>query len=173
MTMRSKFTKPSSQIYYYEVQWDPLSLSWSDFRGKVLGPTNPADAPADSLRGQIYAKWKDLGLPSQPNVSDNGMHGSASPFEGLAERNNWLGLSFQADAYFKCLMEAGLTESVIKAWSVDPQVIIGEGKQGSIFDQLEDLDSKACLDKMVEIGRLNQSPLKNSAFVFIKPCVEL
>ena len=62
MAMRSKFTKPSCEIHYYSVEWDPSKLSWQDFRGLVLGPTDPADAPADSLRGQIYAKWEELGI---------------------------------------------------------------------------------------------------------------
>merc|ERR1719188_2637141 len=91
MAMRSKFTQPGTEIYYYSVQWDSTALSWADFRGKVLGPTDPAEAPAESLRGQILAKWKDLGLASEPNVGDNGLRASASPFEGLAERMNRLG----------------------------------------------------------------------------------
>merc|ERR1712048_352156 len=90
MAMRSKFTKPGTQIYYYSVEWDPKSLSWEDFHGKVLGPTDPAEAPKDSLRGEVLAKWKELGLESEPNVGDNGVHASASPFEAFAERNNWL-----------------------------------------------------------------------------------
>ncbi|CAE7455560.1 unnamed protein product, partial [Symbiodinium pilosum] len=58
MAMRSKFTVPSAEIYYFSVEWDANALSWADFRGKVLGPTDPAEAPVDSLRGQILAKWE-------------------------------------------------------------------------------------------------------------------
>ena len=36
-------------------------MSWADFRGKLLGPTDPAAAPAGSLREQVYSKWEDLG----------------------------------------------------------------------------------------------------------------
>merc|ERR1711959_656672 len=57
MSMRAKFTRPGTEIYYYVAEWDSKTLSWGDFRGKVLGPTDPADAPADSLRGQIFAGW--------------------------------------------------------------------------------------------------------------------
>ena len=39
MSMRSKFTKPGTHIYYYSVEWDAATLSWADFRGKGLGPT--------------------------------------------------------------------------------------------------------------------------------------
>merc|ERR1711959_54951 len=111
----------------------------------------PAEAPADSLRGKILSKWRELGLEAEPNVGDNGMHASASPFEAFAERNNWLSMSIKDDQFGKQLLGAGLEESLIKAWSVDPQVTIAPSKQGSIFDQLEDLDSKECLGKVKEL----------------------
>jgi len=62
MSMRSKFVEPGASVYYYVVEWDAAKLPWADFRGKVLGPTDPASAPADSLRGMILAKWKELDL---------------------------------------------------------------------------------------------------------------
>merc|ERR1712050_446316 len=108
----------------------------------------------ESLRGQILAQWKELGLAAEPNVGDNGMHASASPFEAFAERNNWLGVAVRDDPFGRQLLDSGLTRSLITAWSVDPQVCIAEEKQGSIFDQLEDLDSNACLDRIVEISKL-------------------
>uniref|UniRef100_A0A7S0ANU9 Nucleoside-diphosphate kinase n=1 Tax=Pyrodinium bahamense TaxID=73915 RepID=A0A7S0ANU9_9DINO len=155
MSMRAKFTKPGTEIYYYVVEWDPKALPWGDFRGKVLGPTDPAEAPADSLRGQILAKWKELGLSNAPNVGDNGMHASASPFEAFAERCNWLSVNMKDDPFGEQMLAAGLPESLIKDWSVDPQVKIEEGKKGSIFDALEDLDSKECLEKIMQLSKLN------------------
>jgi len=148
MTMRSAFTAPGKSIHYYTVEWDPAKLSWEDFRGKVLGPTDPKEAPADSLRGEILAKWRELGLGGEPNVGDNGVHASASPFEGVAERLNWLGKRCTQDSYCKALLNAGIKENNINAWSVDPQVKIDPaGKKGSLFDALEDLDAQACIDK--------------------------
>jgi hypothetical protein len=155
MSMRSKFTQPGTEIYYYTVEWDPTALSWADFRGKVLGPTDPNDAPADSLRGQMLARWKELGLSSEPNVGDNGMHASASPFEALAERTNWLQASIGSDQFGKQMLLTDMTEALIKAWSVDPQVVIAPATHGSIFDQLEDLDSTECLLKLAEVSKLN------------------
>jgi len=84
MSMRSKFVEPGASVYYYVVEWDAGKLPWADFRGKVLGPTDPATAPADSLRGMILAMWKELDLKSEPNTGDNGVHASASPFEALS-----------------------------------------------------------------------------------------
>jgi len=158
MAMRSKFTKPESEIYYYNVEWDASACSWADFRGKVLGPTDPSAAPEDSLRGIIFKDWEALGLKKCPNTGDNGMHASASPFEGLAERKNWLEKPLADDIFGKQLIAGGMTEAMIGDWAVDAQVVIkveGEDKsKGSIFDQLEDIDSADCLAKMLDLVKL-------------------
>jgi len=157
MTMRGKFTTPGTSITYFVVEFDDQTLAWADFRGKVLGPTDPAAAPSDSLRGLCFSTWKDLGLESEPNTGDNAVHASASPFEGLAERTNWLASKFEVedtngkqDPFAKLMVAKGITPEMIKAWSVDPQVVLvkGEPKTGSLFDQVEDMDCDACLDKL-------------------------
>lgn len=157
MEMRNAFTAPGKKIHYYSVEWDEATLSWSDFRGKVLGPTDPKDAPKDSLRGQVLADWQKLGLSSEPNVGDNAVHASASPFEAMAERMNWLGATCPKDAFCTSLKESGLTEEVIKSWSVDPQVQIGDGKKKSLFDSLEDMDAGACVAEATKLNALNQA----------------
>ena len=148
MAMRSKFVEPGTSIHYYVVDFSPEKLHWSDFRGKVLGPTDPKDAPADSIRGKILSDWKTLGLEYSPNVGDNGVHASASPFEALAEKMNWLKVAPTADAFGTKLIGAGVSEATIKEWSVDPQV---KGK--SLFDQLEDTDASLCIAKAVELSK--------------------
>jgi hypothetical protein len=155
MTMRSKFVEPGTSIHCYEVQWSPSKLSWDAFRNKVLGPTDPADGPVGSLRKAILEQWKELGLTSEPNKGDNGVHASASPFEGLAEKGNWLGKTASKDPFGAALMKAGLSAATIKEWSVDPRVTMTDGSKGSIFDALEDLDAGACLAKMVELNGLS------------------
>jgi hypothetical protein len=50
------------------------------------------------------------------------VHASASPFEALAERCNWLGADFATDPYGAELVAAGVPVETLKAWSVDPQV---------------------------------------------------
>lgn len=148
MSMRSKFVAPGTSIHYYVVDFDPEQLSWADFRGKVLGPTDPTTAPADSLRGIVLSKWQELGLKYPPTTGENGVHASASPFEGLAERMNWLKVNVETDPFGSAMVAAGVSLSTIKDWSVDPQV---KGK--SIFDQLEDLDAQDCLVKAVELSK--------------------
>jgi len=139
------------------VEFDPAVLKWADFRGNVLGPTDPAKAPPTSLRGTLHTDWEKLGLKAAPNTGDNGVHASASPFEGFAERTNWLSTKYADDAFGKQLLAAGLSEETLKAWSVDPQVILdAEGKKGSLFDQLEDMDLDDCLAKIKALAALQK-----------------
>jgi len=170
MAMREKYTKPGESIHYYLVEWDPAKLSWEDFRGKVLGATDPATAADCSLRKAIFTDWKSLGLKSEPNVGDNGVHASASPFEALAERLNWMGATLEGDAFGKAMLESGIKKETIMLWTKDPQVAF-EGKKASLFDLLEDLDYDECLAKAQAIaGVSGKRPAgKMQAFVFLKP----
>lgn len=117
----------------------------------------------------ILKDWASLGLTAEPTTGNNCVHASASPFEGLAERMNWLKVSPEQVSYLygrycpeilklirlavdqqdpfgaKALL-AGIPVQAIKDWSVDPQV---KGK--SIFDQLEDTDAKECVEKMTDL----------------------
>ena len=82
-------------------------------------------------------------------MGDNGVHASASPFEGLAEKMNWLKLDPADDTFAKALLDAGVSMDMLKAWTVDPQVVLpgGDGKKGSLFDQLEDMDFTPAVEK--------------------------
>ena len=75
------------------------------------------------------------------------MHASASPFEGLAERTNWLKGSIADDPFGKALLDGGRAggdhQEVVERSA--GQVRRGDGQgdgqaKGSIFDALEDLD---------------------------------
>merc|ERR1711935_104204 len=155
MSMRSKFTAPGLSIYYYTVEWEQSALSWEDFRGQVLGPTDPAEAPEGALRGVIAKDWEAFGLTAPCNVGDNAVHASASPFEAMAERNNWLQVPLGEDDFGKAMLAAGISEDWITAGCVDPQVSLdAEGKKGSLFDSVEDTQADACLAKLTELSKL-------------------
>ena len=94
-------------------------------------------------------------MESPPNKGDNGVHASASPFEGLAEKNNWLGTSIQKDDFGKALLKAGLSKQTIQNWSKDPRVELPGGGSGSVFDALEDMDVTECLKELVELNKAN------------------
>ena len=170
MAMREKYTKPGESIYYYLVEWEPNKLSWEEFRHKVLGATDPSTAEGGSLRRAIFTNWQALGLKSEPNVGDNGVHASASPFEALAERLNWMGATLEGDAFGKAMLDSGIPKDTIMSWTKDPQVPF-DSKKASLFDLLEDLDYDECLAKAQAIaGVTGKRPSgKMQAYVFIKP----
>jgi hypothetical protein len=156
MDMRSKFVGDDKEIRCFVVEWDPEELSWSSFRQNVLGPTDPAEAPPQSIRRMILDQYQSLHLKSEPNQSDNGVHASASAFEGLAEKMNWLHLDPENDTFGKLLLDSGLTKSKIIEWTKDPQVRTSESSYGSIFDDLEEMDAPACLQRMIVLDQLNR-----------------
>lgn len=170
--MRAKYTSPGSSIYYYSVEWDASELSWEDFRAKVLGATDPEQAASGSMRKEILQRWEALGLPSKPNVGDNGVHGSASPLEGLAERLNWLDETLEVDPTGHALLEAGVKLDTLKAWTKDAQVDV-DGTMTSVFDAFEDLSIGPALKLAQKLGGdpFEEPPnfSKNQAFIFIKP----
>jgi len=156
MSMRSQYTVPGTKLHYFSVAWDEKKYSWADFRGKLLGPTDPSAAPADSLRGKVFQSWKAHDLKSEPNTGDNVVHASASPFEGLCERMNWLEAPVGQDPFGKALLARGIPEATIKAWTTDPQVTLDDsGKKGSPWDAMEDMDAAACGDKALALSKLN------------------
>lgn len=143
------------------MEFDASRLTWADFRAKVIGPTDPSAAPPRSIRGQLFDQWHDLDLSERPNASDNGLHVSASPFEGLAERLNWMGLDPSTDPFYRQLLYVGISKDAIQSWTKDPLVILpekgaGGSMRGSIYDQLEDMDFAETIKKCKAIYAANK-----------------
>ena len=66
-----------------------------------------------------------------------------------------MSLDLESDLLGKALMDAGISKSRIKEWSLDPQVKLSESSTGSLFDVLEDLDIDECIQKLIELNSLN------------------
>lgn len=157
--MREQFTKRSIKIKFYVVEWTSSSLSWSDFRNLILGSTNPSKAVKGSLRRDIHDNWRKLNLKEKPSTGKNCVHGSASPFESLGERLNWLQKEenlIQTDELYQILIKNGLKIKDIKKYLEDPTVTYNN-KSASFFDLVEDLDSDECFEKIIEIHQQQQN----------------
>ena len=121
MSMRSKFVAEGVSIYYYLVNWESSACVWEDFRHDAMPQ-------------------------SKPDTGDNGVHASASPFEALTERVNWLGYRADRDPLGQAHAEDWRFTMSHQEWSDDPQVTFDVLPMTKfIFDTLQDMDSNSCL----------------------------
>jgi len=150
MGMRAMFTKPGRSITYFAVKWDAANLSWERFRENFIGSTDPAKAEPGSIRGDSFLRWKELGLANQPSTGENAVHASASSLEALVERMNWLDLDLDEDPFGRALLSKKVSTQAVKEWAQDPVVCRG-GERRSLFDLVENLDHKECLECLVEL----------------------
>lgn len=128
------------------VEWEPNFLSWEEFRSEVLGSRDGNLPSENSLRALLAEKWEELGLAEAPfqessaeghpqieaevegvyGVFPKGrdtdpIHGSASPFESLAERVNWLMQKPSNDNFGRAVQQI-LDGRMLSEWLRDAQV---------------------------------------------------
>eukprot|EP00510_Aplanochytrium_minuta_P008119 CAMPEP_0184037648 /NCGR_PEP_ID=MMETSP0955-20130417/41201_1 /TAXON_ID=627963 /ORGANISM="Aplanochytrium sp, Strain PBS07" /LENGTH=353 /DNA_ID=CAMNT_0026325865 /DNA_START=135 /DNA_END=1196 /DNA_ORIENTATION=+ len=89
LAMRNRFVNSSAEVHFFLVEFDEKKVPWEVFRRDIVGTTDPAKAVDGSLRNLIYKGWKDLGLGSEPDYGNNGVHASAGPLEAFRERLLW------------------------------------------------------------------------------------
>lgn len=61
------------------------------------------------------------------------------------------------DVFGSKLISAGIPLLVLEGWLLDPQVSLGNGTIGSIFDALEDLDAQQCIDKCLVLYEVHEA----------------
>ena len=159
-SMREKFTSEQHApdgVRYYVVQWPEESCSWSRFRNELVGATKISAASPNSLRGKIFASWKQLGMKESPAGANNGVHASMSAIESLYERMLWLGAEMSSDPFAKKAFRMGLPSSVLREVCNDEATLEIDGEKVAVFDALELLGSTACIDKLLKSVRPPES----------------
>lgn len=142
--MRELFTTPGGTILWYIVEFEPEPLPWRKFRGEVIGATDPSKAVDGSLRQILYQRWTELGHPYQPTMTENGIHASAGPLEGLRERVVWAGAKVDEDPFAQALLSAGISCSRLDSLLENPVVTLA-GETDPVFDLTEDMDSEPAM----------------------------
>jgi nucleoside diphosphate kinase len=146
--MRERFTAPGLTIRWYDASFDPAELSWKDFRGKVIGATDPSKAVEGSLRNVLLNRYSELGLEEEPTVTNNGIHASAGPIEGMRERMVWIGADPYQTKLAKALQEAGFSRDTIDGWLENTHAELQDGKREPVFDLTEDMDADEAVRKL-------------------------
>lgn len=156
MAMRDAYTRPGKSVQWYVAEWNAADISWREFRENVLGATHPEDAKPSSLRGYFRDNWRSLRLGGPLHVGENAVHASASAFEAMVERVNWLGISFEDDPFGRELISRHVSAATLKSWSTDP-VVSYHGREASLFDLFENLGCLESLKLATELLQARQS----------------
>jgi nucleoside diphosphate kinase len=149
-SIREIFTAPAAVLKIMVVEFDADRLPWKTFRGNVIGTTNPAAADPNSIRGGLFARQQETGLPV--SYRENVIHASASPFEALTEKQLWLpSFPLEGDPLWSLLKPAGIRLEQISRWRDENPVVTIDGKTGPLVESLEDLDTDVLAARLLEL----------------------
>lgn len=140
-SIREVFTNPDARLLTFVVEFDSKDLPWYEFRHRVIGVTNPADAEPNSIRGYMHSNGlEEFGM--EVNCGDNVIHASASPFEALVEKTIWIdGFDSETDPLHNTLAAKGISdEKVVELFNENPFVEY-DGEYNHLIDVLEDKDT--------------------------------
>ena len=148
MAMRGAYTEPGKKIYWFTLDFPEDKLSWADFRGKVLGATNPRrrggglGAPPDP-RGLAGPRPRRAPRHRRQRRARVGLAVRGSRRAAQLARRDGRGRHVRRGAASPPGVAQG---DAVVDWTTDP-VVAG----GSLFDALEDLDRTECLKKAVTL----------------------
>lgn len=145
--MKARFTAPGLTIRWFDAEFDPDNCSWKAFRQELIGATKPDQAKSGSLRAELLAKYRELGMQDTPSMTNNGVHASAGPIEGLRERMVWLGVDPAASAFGRELLSRGISASELGRLLENAPARFGDA-QGPVFDITEDTDARDVTGKI-------------------------
>ena len=89
-TMRNSYHAKKAVVNYMILEWDSSALTWADFRGEVVGDSDPAKALPGSIRHSIFMDWGEVRLAWEAYPLYNCVWASSSAFEALRARLIWM-----------------------------------------------------------------------------------
>lgn len=140
------FTEPTHRIALFLLH---SNTPWKQLRDEMVGNTFPEKALPSSMRGAFYAEPARYGL-EKVEISCNGVHLSAGPFEALFEVQNFFGRALDFDLLqtppllFQRMLAAGLSAEQARAALANPRLMLSD-RTTDLFTATEDLDSRAAL----------------------------
>lgn len=142
-SMEANFYSEQTAITYFVVEFDPVQVSWKEFRKTVLGSTNASNAVPESFRGQLYAEY-----PVEFPGRDNFAHGSAGPFEGFVERAiHEADFEMPSNPVGRYLAERGVTLESFAAWKAAQSITA----LGELFDATEEKNTDDVLPMLDQV----------------------
>lgn len=137
------FTHPDHRIALFLVH---ANTAWKVLRGDMVGNTYPEKAAPTSMRGAIYGDPAHYGL-ARVDISTNGVHLSAGPYEGVFEILNFFGSIAEQPLPLLVhrLVEKGLPAEIAIKTAANPPVV-SNGKATDLFSATEDFDTAPAVE---------------------------
>lgn len=140
------FTHPDHRTTLFLVH---SNTAWKALRNDMVGNTYPEKAGPDSIRGSLFADPARFGL-AKVDISVNGVHLSAGPYEGVFEVINFFSSLYPEAGrplplLVKRLVAAGLPASEAFKVKDNPPLTVGE-KATDLFSATEEIDTPTAID---------------------------
>jgi len=141
--MEENFYHPATEITYFVVEFDPVQVSWKQFRKEILGSTDASKADPNSFRGRLFTQY-----PVEFPGRDNFVHGSAGPVEGVMERMiHEPDFELETNPVGRVLAGRGISLEAFKSWKAAQSI----SQLGELFDETEEKDSADVLAMLKSI----------------------
>eukprot|EP00672_Neobodo_designis_P015739 CAMPEP_0174832030 /NCGR_PEP_ID=MMETSP1114-20130205/3448_1 /TAXON_ID=312471 /ORGANISM="Neobodo designis, Strain CCAP 1951/1" /LENGTH=335 /DNA_ID=CAMNT_0016065881 /DNA_START=38 /DNA_END=1041 /DNA_ORIENTATION=+ len=171
---RSLYVAPGAKVRWWTVSWREGDLSWRSFRADVIGATDPRVAAAGSIRRAILDDWEGLGLAKAPDMAQNGVHASAGPLEGVAERRIWANARADAPADDPVVTRWTEGESAVLTKAALEKALGNPTIDGiPLFDLLEDLQTSDAKDKLRQLASSTRLAVVTTLHQLFFPAVQL
>lgn len=148
-----KYTAKGKSIIVFEGR---SHTPWRVLRQQLLGATDPNRAAEGSIRRSLLQQQRDLGL-AEVNMSNNGLHLSAGPLEGMVELQTFFSdfeegmqLDLQKTCFGQLVLSKAHHEQLLSKLAANPLLKIS-GRPASAFDLTEEMDSEAAARKLVDV----------------------
>jgi hypothetical protein len=154
--MVSSWKDKDAKVLFYLVTWKEEDLSWADFRGKIIGSTDPEKADPKSIRGVLLKEFEStFHLTVKPTTTLNGVHASAGPIEGARECGIWGKMDGKhVFSLEKAARSTGVSSAVWKNAMDNCKIELKDGKKGLIFDVTEGFSAKQAVEVLKELSSL-------------------
>jgi hypothetical protein len=122
---------------------------WKALKNDLVGNTFPEKAKHDSIRSIMFKEGDKYGIPSV-SISNNCVHLSAGPFEGLFEIDNFLQgveaarFRLQETLVSRLMIERRLSDKDVVRCMQNPTARVDE-KETDLFTFTEEKDSQEAI----------------------------
>ncbi|KEG12907.1 hypothetical protein DQ04_01341090 [Trypanosoma grayi] len=143
-------------LHWYVVSWEEAGMNWPAFLTHVIGDEFPMSAQPQSIRGQLFQRWQEYGLTTEPDMLRNGLHVSEGALQAMRERTKCLHYALPEDYLGDVMLRHGVPERVLRVWLENPDVTSG-GVEAGVFEHLRHCDTSRLLVLLTALtDELNQ-----------------